>query len=61
MRPAKGKGNPAKHAQELNVLNAIPVDAMRRAAKDASRTPQDRQRLANFIEMRWKRLVASEV
>lgn len=45
---------------KFNVLSAIPVDDIKRAADDPAQPPDDRQRLANFLNLRWERLAEGQ-
>lgn len=39
----------------LNILEAIPIEDLKRAADDRSQTQENRSRLANFVNLRWSR------
>jgi hypothetical protein len=36
--------------------NAVPIDQIRQAAADQGESEENRQRLANFVNLRWSRL-----
>ncbi len=44
----------------FSILQAIPIDKIKRAAADRARSAEDRKRLANFIHLRWERLASNK-
>jgi hypothetical protein len=41
----------------FDLLSAIPIDDLQRIAADQNQREEDRSRLANFVKLRWARLL----